>query len=378
MIKKGLLFTAIISLVLLASCESSSKEKLEKQKVKLEGEITEKQTELDEVKQKLAELDTTKEAISLPKVDVMLAKVQLFEHFFETQGNLEAEKMSVLTPENGGKIISINVKEGDQVSAGTTIAVFDQSVIASNIKELDKNLELAKYMYEKQQNLYNQGVGTEVQLKQAKTQYEALKQTKASLSTQAGKFVLKAPYSGYIEEVFVVEGEVAGPMNPIVRIINTSKLKVTADISEVYIKNLTTKTSVDVVFPAIQDTLKNIKLTRLGKFINPNNRTINVEVDVPSKDEYIPNLMSVIKVRDFVDTAALVISNNAILEDNKGSTFVFLINADNTAEKRIVSVGKSYNGLSTILSGLKPNDSVVVNGARKLVNGQEIEIENKL
>lgn len=322
--------------------------------------------------------DSTKVESTLPKVDVVTAKTQLFEHFFETQGNLEAEKMAIITPENGGKVTSIKVKEGQKVAAGTIIAVFDQSVIASNIKELDKNLELAKYMYEKTQTLYDQGVGTEVQLKQAKTQYEALKQTKESLNTQAGKFILKAPYSGYIEEIFVIEGEVASPMTPIVRIINTDNLKVTADISEVYLKNITNNTTVDVVFPAIEDTLKNIKINRLGKFINTANRTINIEISIPTKPNYIPNLMSILQVRDYVDTAALVVPTKAILEDNKGNAFVFLIDSENKANKIFVMIGKSYNGLSTIDSGLKSRDKIVINGARKLVDKQEIEIEKSL
>ena len=349
MIKKRLIFTLAISSLIFASCSN------------------EENTETTDA--------SKEEAKVLPKVEAISAKVQIFEHFFEVQGNLESEKTAILTPENGGKITSIKVNEGDLVSAGTTIAVFDQSVIASNIKELDKNLELAQYMYEKQQTLYDQGVGTEVQLKQAKTQYEALKQTKASLSTQAGKFVLKAPYKGYIEEIFVVEGEVAGPMSPIVRIVNTDKLKVVADISEVYIKNVNTNTSVDVIFPAIQDTIANIKLSRLGKYINSVNRTINAEIKVPSKPTYIPNLMAVVRVRDYVDTAALTIPNQAILEDNKGNAFVFVIDKNNMAQKITVTIGHSYNGISTIKSGIKENDVVVLKGARKLVSGQEIEIQ---
>lgn len=374
MLKKGLLFASIISIVFISCENSSDKEKLEADKAKIESEINEKKAKLAEINDQLAAFDTVTLQV-LPKVKIASAKTSVFEHYFEAQGNLEAENAAVLTPENGGKVVSISVKEGQTVSAGSTIATFDQSVISSNIKELDKNLELAKYMYEKQQSLFDQGVGTELQLKQAKTQYEALKQTKASLSTQAGKFVLKAPFSGYIEEVFVVKGEVAGPMSPIVRIVNTDKLKVVGTISEVYLKDLDNDASVDVIFPALQDTLPNQNINRMGKFINPANRTVNVEVNVPSKEKFIPNLMAVLKVRDFVDTAALTIPNQAVLEDNKGNAFVFRIDDNNIATKTIITVANSYNQTSMITSGLKPNDKVVIQGARKLVSGQKIEVE---
>lgn len=321
------------------------------------------------------ESNDASESSSLSKVEVTTAISGTFEHFFEVQGTLKAEKNSILTPESGGKITSVLVKEGDYVQQGATIATFDQSVISSNIKELEKNLEMAQYLYEKQKTLFEQGVGSELQLKQAQTQYEALKQTKQTLNTQQGKFVLTAPYSGYVEEVFSVVGEVASPMSPIIRLISLEKVSVVADISEVYLKDLDKTNKVEIYFPAINDTIKNATISRLGKFINPANRTIDVEINIPSKEKYIPNLMAVVKVRDYVDTSAIIIPTSTILEDNKGNSFVFTVNKENKAIKTPVKVASSYNGFSSIKKGLSANEKVVLKGARKLVDQQEVAIE---
>jgi membrane fusion protein, multidrug efflux system len=371
---KNTLYFLLFASIIFTSCKDE-KEKLEKERDELKKEITEKKTELSEIEEKLKAFDSTD--TSLSKVEIALAKKNVFEHFFEVQGELKAEKNSILTPESGGKIISINVQEGQYVQEGTVIAVFDQSVISSNIKELENNLEMSKYLYEKQKSLFEQGVGSELQLKQAQAQYESLKQTKQTLNTQQSKFVLKAPYAGHIEKVFVVEGEVASPASAIVRIINLSKVSVVADISEVYLKNLTMNTKVDVIFPAIEDTIYSTNITRMGKFINPANRTIEVEINIPSKEKYIPNLMSVIKVRDFIDTVAIVIPTATVLEDNKGSSFVFKVNKNNEAIKTLVEVESSYKGMSAIKHGVSAGDRVVLRGARKLVNEQKVEIENK-
>lgn len=350
---KHFAYTLSASLIILSSCGSSEK--------------TDSSSELSAV-------DSTASA----KVEIVLAKKGKFEHFFEVQGTLKSEKNSILTPESGGKILSINVKEGQYVQEGSTIAVFDQSIISSNIKELDKNLEMAQYLYEKQKALFDQGVGSELQLKQAQSQYEALKQTKQTLSTQQSKFVLKAPYSGYVEEVFPVVGDMAGPASPIIRLVNLDRLSIVADISETYLKSLTTNTKVDIVFPAINDTISSVGISRMGKFINPANRTIDVEVEIPTKDKYIPNLMAVLKVRDFVDTAAIIVPTAAILEDNKGNSFVFIVNENNEAIKSMVSVNSSYQGFSAVRTGISTNDKVILRGARKLVNQEKVTVENEL
>jgi RND family efflux transporter MFP subunit len=316
------------------------------------------------------------DSTSLPKVEIALVKQGIFEHYYEVQGTLESDNNVLLTPEVPGKIIALNVKEGQMISEGAVIATIDQSVISSNIQELEKNLELAKYLYEKQKTLYDQGVGTELQLKQAQANYEALKQTKQTLSTQQGKYVLKAPFTGYVEEVFPVVGEIANPAMPLVRLISLDRLKVVADVSEVYLKSTQINSKVDIIFPAIDDTIKATNISRMGKFINPANRTIDVEVNIPSKEKYIPNLMAVLKVRDYADTAALIVPTEAVLEDSKGNSFVFVVNNENSAVKTLINVGYSYNGFTEVKRGVAANDKVVIKGARKLVNNEKVSIEN--
>jgi membrane fusion protein, multidrug efflux system len=321
-------------------------------------------------------LATSTDSTSLPKVEVAMVTQGLFEHYYEVQGTLESDNNTLLTPEVPGKIVALNVKEGQMISEGAVIAIIDQSVISSNIQELEKNLELAKYLYEKQKTLYDQGVGTELQLKQAQANYESLKQTKQTLSTQQGKYVLKAPFTGYVEEIFPVVGEIANPAMPIVRLISLDKLKVVADVSEVYLKSTQINSKVNVIFPAIDDTIKATNITRMGKFINPANRTIDVEVNIPSKDKYIPNLMAVLKIRDYVDTSALMLPTESVLEDSKGNSFVFVVNKDGSAVKTLINVGHTYNGFTEVKSGVVVNNKVVIKGARKLVNNEKVSIEN--
>ena len=211
---------------------------------------------------------------------------------FEIQGSVKADKNVIVIPEVGGLISEISVREGDQILKGSIIARINSDVVSSNMKELEEQRDLAKYMYDKQQSLYDKGVGTELALKQAEGQFKTLEQTIKSLKTQQGKFVVKAPFDGYVEQVFPVQGEMARPASPIIRLIALDKMSVKADISESYLRGINMNSAAQLRFPSLSlEPMKGLKLKRIGKFVNPVNRTITVEIDVPTKVEgVVPEL----------------------------------------------------------------------------------------
>ncbi len=361
----------------ITSCgeEQSSLDQLLAKQATIEGEIKAKRAELKTLEEEIIKIDTTsKDDINYPRVSVVDLKTQAFNHFFEIQGSLEAEKNVMVVPEAGGLIKTLPVKEGQYISKGQTIASFDSQIIASNIKELEEQLELAKYMYEKQQSLMDQGVGTEINFKQAEGQYKSLQKTLSTLKTQKGKFVLKAPFSGYVEKVFPVVGEMAGPSSPIIQLIDLSNLKATANISEVYLKKLNGNSLVNVFFPALDIELKDLPVKRIGKFVNPVNRTVMMEVNIPKAEgNMVPNLMTVMNVRDYRNEKAIVVPSSVILKDANQESYVYVLKGDRVAQTKI-KVGQSYKGKSEVLSGLTDGDQVIDKGARKLVDGDIVTV----
>ncbi|MCT4581575.1 MAG: efflux RND transporter periplasmic adaptor subunit [Flavobacteriales bacterium] len=361
----------------MTSCgEPSSLDQLIAKQTKLEGEIKAKQGELKEVEGQIKEMDTTQSNdVVYPRVSIVNLKTRTFNHFFEIQGSLEAEKNVMVVPETGGLIKSLPVKEGQYISKGQTIATFDSDVIASNIKELEEQLELAKYMYEKQKSLMDQGVGTEINFKQAEGQYQSLQKTLNTLKTQKGKFVLKAPFSGYVEQVFPVVGEMAGPASPIIQLIDLSNMKATAAISEAYLKNLNGNNLVNVYFPALDKELKDLEVKRIGKFVNPVNRTVTLEVNIPKTEgNMVPNLMTVMNVRDYKKDSAIVVPSSVILKDANQESYVYVLENGKKAVQTKITTGQSYKGETEVLAGLSNGDVVIDKGARKLVDGDIVTV----
>ncbi len=340
------------------------------------NKISDLEQQIKDLDKELRKSGTIKsEEASSSVVSTLQSQSGPFEHYFEIQGAIDADKNIMVTPEMGGKIVSLPVRKGQFIQKGAVIATFDTEIINSNKKQLEEQLATAKYMYDKQKRLFDKGVSTEIALKQAEGQYNTLLKSMDILNTQASKSVLVAPFSGYIENVFPVAGGMAGPSTPVIQLIGMNSLKVVANVSENYLKTLNRSSLVDLDFPAIDFQLKNQKISRIGKSVNPVNRTIMLEVNIPKANKkMIPNLMAIMKVRDYSVPNAVTIPAHVILTNSDRENFVYVVNADNTVSERIVKVGKTYNDQVEILEGLKANETVVDRGARKVVEGDKVEI----
>jgi RND family efflux transporter MFP subunit len=365
--KKQIIILTIFSVYLFQSCGEVGEglENLKKERKIITTELSTLQTRLDEVDNQIAALDTTS-IDEAKKVSAITITEDVFEHYFEIQGSVKADKNVIVIPEVGGLISEISVREGDQILKGSIIARINSDVVSSNMKELEEQRDLAKYMYDKQQSLYDKGVGTELALKQAEGQFRTIEQTIKSLKTQQGKFIVKAPFDGYVEQVFPVQGEMASPASPIIRLIALDKMSVKADISESYLRGINLNSAAQLRFPSLSlEPMKGLKLKRIGKFVNPVNRTITVEIAIPNKAEgIVPNLMSVLRIRDYVDSTALAVPTSMIRKDLETPSVYVIKNGQ--AIRTEVILGRSSGNYTVIESGIFDGSQLVDKGLRGL------------
>ena len=150
--KKQIIVLTIFSVYLFQSCGEVGEglENLKKERKIITTELSTLQTRLDEVDNQIAALDTTS-IDEAKKVSVITINEDVFEHYFEIQGSVKADKNVIVIPEVGGLISEISVREGDQILKGSIIARINSDVVSSNMKELEEQRDLAKYMYDKQQ-----------------------------------------------------------------------------------------------------------------------------------------------------------------------------------------------------------------------------------
>ncbi len=346
---------------------------LNTQKVTLKKQIDSLSSKLKLVENKIAELDTTKR---LAVVTILHPKKEEFKHFIEVQGTVKANKSVELHSEMGATITKIYVKEGQRVRKGQLLAQLDASVMNNNIAQLQTQVDLAKTTFERQERLWKQKIGSEIQYLQAKAQKEGLENNLNSLYSQANKMKLKAPFSGTVDEIFAKVGELANPQAPFLRILNLSKVYLETEITERFLADIKKGTEVDIAFPSINKSMTS-KISQVGDFINPNNRSFKARIDINNKKGDIKaNLLATVKINDF-RANGIVIPSYIIQKDDKGDTFVYTLNKENNKQKAIktkITIGKEFNNQSFVSEGLKPSDVIIDKGAKLVKNNEEVTV----
>jgi membrane fusion protein, multidrug efflux system len=371
---KYTLTAVMIAAMFLAGCGGDSREAKEK-------ELTKLTKERDALTSKITALETElgKDTIEADgrQVTTLAVRQKHFKHYIDIQGTVTSDENVSVTTDIGGTVMQILVREGEKVSVGQTLVVLDDNVIRKQIEELNVALSLAETVYQKQKKLWNQKIGSEIQFLQAKNNYEGLQSKLASAQAQQNRTRIKSPINGTVDMIDVNVGELASPGRQVLRVVNLSQLKIQADVAENYIGSVNQGDSATLKFPALGLT-KDAKVSYVGQVINPTNRTFPVEIRLTNKDNLLKaNLLAVIQVVDYESDSAIVVPTRYVVEMNKGY-IVYVADVDSTdqpiARRQIVTTGKSYNGETEILSGLKPSDVIIAEGSRDVTNGESIKI----
>lgn len=332
------------------------------------------QADLAKIEAALATLNVKKEEAL---VSVMTLKDTLFNHYLDIQGSVNTKENILIQPEMPGTLVVLNAKAGQHVSKGQLLARVDDGGSSQQVASLETQYQLAKTTFERQKNLWNQKIGSEIQYLQAQTQMLSLQRSVAQAKAMLAKAEIRAPFSGTIDEVFVERGQVvsAGAQG-LMRIVNLNNMYVSTSVPESYIGKLKVGTQVDVFLTSLNKNYKG-KVRQVGNFINPNNRSFGIEVSIPNPENLLrPNQVAKLKVIDYTAKNAIVVPTNVIQEDGEGNKFVFVaINSNGktaTAKKIIVTTGKSSDNVTEILTGLSANDIIVTEGVNTISEGMKL------
>ncbi|MDA9275213.1 MAG: efflux RND transporter periplasmic adaptor subunit [Crocinitomicaceae bacterium] len=322
------------------------------------------------------EVTEEKEVDQAPLVHVSEIEMKPFTHEIRVQGTVETDQDIILNSEMGGLIMKINVKAGQTISKGTVIASIDASILASNLVELQTQLEYAKYMLDKQEQLNKKGVGSEMNLETAKNQVKSLETKINSLGTQKGKAVIRAPFSGVIDQVFAREGQMAGPASPIVRLVNNSKVDIIAMVSEKHLAKIKVGTEINVTFPNYSDTSIDLTITNVGNYIEPTNRTFRIMAAVDKNEVLLPNMLAEVRVTDLYVPMGFVIPSTSVQRDQEGEDFIYII-VNGKSQKVIINVIEKFNGETLIKDSKEIGKGVqiVIKGAKGIVDGTAIRLK---
>ncbi|MFN4086759.1 MAG: efflux RND transporter periplasmic adaptor subunit [Spirosomataceae bacterium] len=369
---------AIAALLLTTfACGEKEPKTLEEKKAKLAQLQSEQSTLNASIKALQSEIDklSPAKAIKVKSVATQVVTTNGIDHYVETTGRLDAINNVLVSPQMGGAIAQILVKEGDMVAKGQKLAVIDNTVMRNSIQEVLIQLETAKTIFERQKALWDQKIGTEVQYIQAKAQVEGLEKRLATLKSQDAMNIVTAPISGMVDEVRFKAGELAAPGLGILRLVNSGSLKVVANVPDTYAGTLSIGNKAVIRFPDLnKEVISTISF--VSQTINPTSRTFTVEAKVPAGDRDLkPNLTAEVRINDQRRPNAISIYENVVQRTDVGDIVYVAVKEGNgyVARQRKVTKGLSYNGLVEITQGLSAGEMLITEGYQELVDGQAIQ-----
>lgn len=376
---KNFLSLSFISIIIF-SCSSGSG--LDKKKAQLTEYLAEQddlKIKIADLQKEIARLDTSAEIRKPKLVTLTSVNAGVFNHYIDVQGTIDSEENIAVQPGMPGQVTKVNVHEGDMVSTGQVLAEVDNRVVRESISQLQTNVDFAKTAFEKQQRLWNQKIGTEIQFLQSKTQFESLQKNLMTLQAQLEMSRIKSPINGMVDAVNIKVGEYAAPgMLGAFRIVNFGKMKVKAKVADSYIGKVKIGNPVRIYLADISDTIQG-KISFVSRVVNPMTRTFDIEIGLgATSPDFRPNMMASLKINDENIENAISILSNLVQKDASENMYVMISEGSGSkmkARKRLVKTGISSGNRIIVLEGLNGNEQLIEAGYQEVVDGQLISLK---
>ncbi len=360
--------------VLSGACNRNSPQMIEQQISKKMDQVKKLNEEIALLEETIRQ-DSSSEIKFLVPVSVKTMQPESFQHFIEISGKLEAEENAFISPEMNGQIKTVHVKEGEAVKKGKLLVILNTSIIESSIKEIRTGLELAVKVYNKQKELWEQNIGSEMQYLEARNAKEQTEARLATLEAQLDMARIRAPFDGVVETLMMKEGELAIPGMQLIQMISLGNLKLYGNISERYMTRVKKGDMVVVNFPDAGGLSVRAPIFRVGNVIDNASRTFRIEVKINNRNKLLkPNMYSIIRVNDFSSSSAFIVSSVVIKQDIKGNYIYIADTEELKARKRYIKTGLSYEDQTMILDGISEGEKVIVKGFAQVSDGVDLSM----
>jgi len=319
--------------------------------------------------------EATTDSVAALAVTALEVVAGPFAHDFSVQGNVETEQNAQITSTFSGAVERIVVREGDRVAKGAPLMYLSTEVLKRSEAELQVQLDLAADMLRRQEKLWQSKIGSEVDLVAARSRKEGLDRSMATLREQLAQAVVRAPFSGVVDRIFIKQGELAAPGVPLGRIVNLGGLFVRAAVSDQAAPLVKAGTPARIVVAGM-DTVRT-KVGRVGQFINPANRTVDITLPLPAGTKLLPNMFVSVLVTDFTRADAVTVPASLVQQDVEGVDFVWVLEGageEAVVRKRTVQLGMASGNRMLVETGLAAGERIVAKGAARVVEGQTVRI----
>ncbi|HET9824510.1 MAG TPA: efflux RND transporter periplasmic adaptor subunit [Chitinophagaceae bacterium] len=382
--KNVLNLISVLTVVLfLSACGKASKDErgsLTDKKAKLEklrSDRDKADAQIKKLEEEIAKVDSSAVLNKGKLVAAVPVAEQKFEHYIDLQGHVDADNVAYVTPRGApAQVKALDIKKGDVVKKGQLLAKLDDAVAVRQLQQLKTQLAYAEDIYRRQKNLWDQGIGTEVQLKNAENSVNSLKDQINTAVAAWEMTNVRADVSGYVEQLNLKVGETFTGMagtTPQIMIVNSSALKVVTEVPENYLGKIKKGTPVNILLPDVNVEF-NSAISLMNQTIGLNSRSVITEAKIPYNPNVHINQVAQVRIKDYANPRAIVIPLTVIQTDEKGK-YVYVMQLENgkkIARKKNIQAGEIYGENIEVKAGLIVGDQVITEGFQSLYDGQVV------
>lgn len=309
----------------------------------------EEKTEVNEEHHDEDEVMLSQQQFDALKMKIDTLALRNMSGYVEANGTLEVppQNEAAITTVVGANVVSIEVIEGDKVNKGQVVAYLSHpNIIQAQTDYLNaySNSELAKKNYERQQKLYDAGVGSGANFQKAEAEYQASKAMVNGLEAQlrilnvnttsvrngtiAQRIALRSPIEGFVQKVEVKTGQYVEPQTELFEIVNTHHVHADLMVFEKDVYKVQKGQKVNFTLQSIPDAELIAEIYSVSKTFEDNPKAVHVHAEIENKKgNLIPGMYIQGKIQvDNTQTKAL--PESAIIKEGE-RYYVFSVEKEN-------------------------------------------------
>jgi membrane fusion protein (multidrug efflux system) len=298
----------------------------------------------------------------------------LLEDAIQVAGTVKAFEDANMSPEEGGVIKEWKATKGQSVKKGDLIVVMKDDMLKAGWDAAQAQYNMANLNLEMQRKVFEEKGISELQFKNLQYSRDAAKANAELMKARWEHTQFRSPIDGVVDNTIPNVGDFAPPGIPIARIVNTTVVKIQAEVPEMYAGSIPVGIPAIITFDALpQDTLfGNVKF--VGSTVSAANRTLAIEIIVPNPLAKLkPEMVAKVRLLRETKAQALLISENIVQLVDRDRTIVYVENGGKAEERRLTIGGRQGIKLE-VLDGLKAGDHLIITGQHKVVDGSPVVV----
>ena len=311
---------------------------------------------------------------TIPPVDIRIEVVspETFQDVIQVAGTVKAVEDVNLSPEEGGVVKEWKVKKGQTVRKGDLVVILKDDMLKAGWNAAQAQYQMAELNLEKQKNVYEEKGISELQYKTLQYTRDAAKANADLMKARWEHTQLRSPIDGVVDNTVPNEGDFAPPGMALARIVNTSSMKIQAEVPEMYAGSFALGVPASFTFDALPGDTLHGNASFVGSTVSAVNRTLQVEFVVRNTDRKLkPELVAKVRLVRRTRTNAVLVSENLVQLVDRDRMIVYVENGGKAEERRL-KLGARQGIKLEVLEGLNVGDRLIVSGQQKLIDGSPV------